>query len=214
MSPALTRRPNHRRSRSTDSEDDIVVIPPLGDRAVENDVQRLLELHGLRARRREEPVEEDGEVGSGSGGNSRGEDDMEVDELESDCGSSHTPSRSSSPSPSMHLPPQASPTRFSPIPVMAPVVTPNLSRAPSPLTRRRTLTQDDFRARLSGSIEEEEAVDLADGDGEMDGNTDLDLAGVCFDPTGGHVYVASVNGVAEWSIRGAEKRWWAGSAWA
>ena len=50
---------------------------------------------------------------------------------------------------------------------------------------------------------------------------DLDLAGICFDPSGERMYVAGVgdptgggNGgtgpgaVVEWSVRGAEKRWW------
>lgn len=46
------------------------------------------------------------------------------------------------------------------------------------------------------------------------GEGDLDLAGVCFDPTGSWVYVASMTGVVEWSVRGAEKRWWYDSEWA
>jgi hypothetical protein len=47
-----------------------------------------------------------------------------------------------------------------------------------------------------------------------DPESELDLAGVCFDPTGGFMYVASVNGVAEWSLKGMEKRWWGGGSWA
>jgi len=43
---------------------------------------------------------------------------------------------------------------------------------------------------------------------------DLDLAGLCFDPSGGFLYVASTDGVAEWSVRGAEKRWWSEARWA
>ncbi|KZT23099.1 hypothetical protein NEOLEDRAFT_1136975 [Neolentinus lepideus HHB14362 ss-1] len=46
------------------------------------------------------------------------------------------------------------------------------------------------------------------------GEGDLDLAGVCFDPMGSWVYVASMTGVMEWSVRGAEKRWWYDSEWA
>ncbi|KAF7289628.1 DUF2415 domain-containing protein [Mycena chlorophos] len=40
--------------------------------------------------------------------------------------------------------------------------------------------------------------------------TEPDLAGACFDPSGAYVYVASKVGVAEWKVRGAEKRWWSG----
>jgi hypothetical protein len=90
-------------------------------------------------------------------------------------------------------------------------------------TRRRTWTQDDFRStRGAGgagagsghwSTPEEEDAET-DVVGPDDGpDSEVDLAGTCFDPSGGYVYVASVNGVAEWSLRGAEKRWWADSSW-
>jgi hypothetical protein len=42
----------------------------------------------------------------------------------------------------------------------------------------------------------------------------VDLAGVCFDTTGRWLYVASTQGVAEWGVRGAEKKWWGGGTWA
>ncbi|CAK5275515.1 unnamed protein product [Mycena citricolor] len=38
-----------------------------------------------------------------------------------------------------------------------------------------------------------------------------DIAGACFDPSGAHIYAASVHGVAEWGVRGANKRWWVDS---
>lgn len=47
-----------------------------------------------------------------------------------------------------------------------------------------------------------------------EGDLDLDLAGVCFDPSGAWVYAASTRGVAEWGVRDAEKRWWRGGEWA
>jgi hypothetical protein len=43
---------------------------------------------------------------------------------------------------------------------------------------------------------------------------DQDLAGVCFSPSGEWLYVGSLDAVAEWGIRGAEKRWWGTAAWA
>ncbi|KAG1840734.1 WD40-repeat-containing domain protein [Suillus subalutaceus] len=43
---------------------------------------------------------------------------------------------------------------------------------------------------------------------------DVDIAGTCFDPTGGFLYVASTAGVAEWAVRGSEKRWWGSGQWA
>jgi hypothetical protein len=41
----------------------------------------------------------------------------------------------------------------------------------------------------------------------------LDLAGICFDPSGRYVYTASTQGVSEWAIRGGEKKWWNDEAW-
>jgi hypothetical protein len=44
---------------------------------------------------------------------------------------------------------------------------------------------------------------------------DVHLAGICFDPAGEKLYVASERAIASWDVRGAEKRWWGGGpAWA
>jgi hypothetical protein len=117
----------------------------------------------------------------------REDDIMEVDELEGDCIPSHTPSRSSSPSPTT--------TRGS----MSPVVISHMTYPRHRTTRRGTITARDIDGRGTA----------APTPSAMMGDRELDLAGCCFDPTGEHLYVASLHGVAEWSIRGAEKRWWA-----
>ena len=36
----------------------------------------------------------------------------------------------------------------------------------------------------------------------------LDIAGVCFDPTGAWMYVATADGITEWSIKGSNQCWW------
>jgi hypothetical protein len=190
------------RLRDRDSADEdvegIVVIPPLGDVMVENEVRQLFGRHGIRTQD-SESVESPSQSQSGLGYEAEAvydaaaEDEherqrdrdrdrenmdpesMEVDELESDCISSHTPSRSSSPSPSTHIPLQVSSSSLR-------VAARHLLLG----RQRRTVIRKD----------------------------DLDLAGMCFDPSGGFIYVASVNGVAEWGVRGAEKRWWFDSKWA
>jgi hypothetical protein len=48
---------------------------------------------------------------------------------------------------------------------------------------------------------------------EVGYDDDLDLAGTCFDPSGRFLYVGSTEGVVEWSVRGAEKRWWSEGGW-
>ncbi|KAJ7605620.1 hypothetical protein DFH06DRAFT_1252619 [Mycena polygramma] len=50
-------------------------------------------------------------------------------------------------------------------------------------------------------------------DTDVDADAERNLAGACFDPSGAFVYVASDAGVAEWGVRGAEKRWWVDGAW-
>lgn len=168
-----------------DPSEDVLVIPPLGDRSVEADVRALFGRHGIRTRQARVPEEVPmlDEMDSGSQGQSQmfftasgdniEESDsevihdtgmMEADELESDYCASHTPSRSPSPSP----PSNAMPSRLSSVGA----------------SRRRERTS------------------------EREGPGDVDLAGVCFDPCGGYLYVASVDGVAEWKVNGREKRWW------
>ncbi|KAG6868181.1 hypothetical protein C0993_006476 [Termitomyces sp. T159_Od127] len=157
---------------------------------IDNDIQAFLGTRGNRVRQQSDPSheeEDDPNTGSTHGdyeytprptyitvnGRRGHEEDIGVDELESDCVSSRVPSRSSSPSPSTHIP---SPTRLA-------------SPAPHANLRDRT--------RPVQQVYPE----------------DLDIAGMCFDPSGRHVYVASTESVVEWSVRGAEKRWWAGSQW-
>lgn len=176
-----------------EDDDDLLVIPPLGDREVENDVQALLGHHGIRARHSEGGYR-DGITNAGPGGiGGEYEDDnvefvygMDVDELESDCASSHTPSRASSPSPSVHVGvgTRVNSSSFSP---------PGREGRERPM--RRWFVEED------GEMEQ----------GDLDG--DLDLAGSCFDPTGAHIYVASTECVAEWSVQGSEKRWWSDNEW-
>ncbi|EGN98621.1 hypothetical protein SERLA73DRAFT_181173 [Serpula lacrymans var. lacrymans S7.3] len=209
VSSSRWRAAQHSMRRNDDDSDSVVIIPPLGDVVAENDVRSLLTRHGVRSRHpngfavRPPPPLSGGHSGGGdheiygdyhtdyddNRDREAGDLEMEVDELESDCLSSHTPSRSSSPSPSVHLPMQTSP-----IPVSSP------SRiAPTPhhhrhhgRSRRRTITRDDFVERQ---------------------DYDLDLAGTCFDPSGGYIYVAGVDSISEWAVRGADKRWWCESAW-
>ncbi|KAH9831631.1 WD40-repeat-containing domain protein [Rhodofomes roseus] len=173
-----------------DDVDGIVVIPPLGDPQVEDDVRRLLSEQGLRTRsavldrgevrdtamseRERDPPEDD--------------DAMDVDEPESDCFSSHTPSRASSPA----LPPTPHPPSRSADHLRVPF--------PVSLAPRESVQRLSSRRRRRVKPAEPEV--------------DVDLAGTCFDPTGSSIYVASVKGIAEWTVRGAEQRWWTDPEWA
>ncbi|KZT01516.1 uncharacterized protein LAESUDRAFT_731086 [Laetiporus sulphureus 93-53] len=184
-----------------DDVDGIVVIPPLGDRQVENDVRRLLSQHGLRARSAVLDPEQmhdnrmDDTIGR-EHDEDPAEDEMDVDELEADCFSSHAPSRSASPSPVI----PSSGTRTS--------ERGRVSR-PTHLLRRESSGPYSTRRATGGVPRRHRRGGQADG-----GELDQDLAGTCFDPTGTHVYVASVKGVAEWTVRGADQRWWTNTTWA
>ncbi|KAJ6512683.1 hypothetical protein C8R45DRAFT_1067884 [Mycena sanguinolenta] len=146
---------------------DVLVIPPLGDRAVEREVRRVLGHHGVPARfRREDEMAMDVDAsayaqlrqyprhGGGDDSDEEGERECDVD---------------------MEAPPP--PMRVS---------TPN----PSSEMQVDTATDRDARA-----------------------DEERNIAGACFDPHGAYIYVASDTGVAEWGVRGAEKRWWVGGAW-
>ncbi|TFK69931.1 hypothetical protein BDN72DRAFT_896837 [Pluteus cervinus] len=205
-----------------------------------------------------------------------GDDDMEVDELESDCASSRTPSRSSSPSP---------PSLVPVIPSSVPGGTESVGRLTSPppvvgfgWNGSGLSPASAYRQWHSGSAASpswRSSSSTASGSGSTSGNAtggwtnsvggsssstaavagsyytsppppshftssgyapamlhgssgygkktteavstyedDLDLAGLCFDPSGGHMYIASTEGVAEWGMRGREKNWWTEGRWA
>lgn len=210
-----TRHARRRFSRSredVDTEDDaeIVVIPPLGDREVENDVRRLLGRHGVRTRSTVLDAETDPREpldGAGDGIRDREGDEMDVDELESDCLSSHAPSRAGSPAPASQLSLQSAGTR--PLELLRSRPTLLARRESSgPYAASRWGVSSSRRHRRHAGTSREMDRDRDDAEEEQD------IAGMCFDPSGTFVYVASVKGVAEWRVRGAEQRWWAEPEWA
>jgi hypothetical protein len=90
------------------------------------------------------------------------------------------------------------------------------SRAASPplvSTRQRRLAihSDNEGPRAAGVVGSETEIENARTVAML---PHLDLAGVCFDPRGSWLYVASTAGIAEWGVRGGEKRWWAEAVWA
>ncbi|KAJ3853600.1 WD40-repeat-containing domain protein [Lentinula lateritia] len=170
-----------------DSDEDLVVIPPLGDREVEDDVRALLGSHGIRSRRLggvgvgiSDHADENYEDRNHDG---RMEIDDELDELgmepeiEWDCISSHVPSRSSSPGPSLSPPPSNN--------------------------------HVDLNTEYQGGSFGLDGMDTLCRN--LKYNPDLDIAGTCFDPTGGYIYAATTEGVVEWNVKGWDKRWWSDS---
>ena len=161
-----------------------MVIPPLGDSQVDDQVQTFLGRHSVSRR----PYFDSSHVLSATGTGGR-DDEMEVDE--SDCVSSHPPSRSSSPSPSVHI----------------------------GVGTRSNSSMDTVRLNRRHWRPWSENVTAEEGDDKMDvedahmGRRDLDIAGTCFDPFGARIYVATSKYVAEWRVNGAEKKWWLDDRW-
>ncbi|KAJ7471420.1 hypothetical protein B0H11DRAFT_2237326 [Mycena galericulata] len=128
---------------SITAADDVLVIPPLGDRTVEREVRRVLGQHGVPSRFR---IEEEDEEMEEVPADAHPQEDIDEQEQEQD----------------------------------------ELECVPAPPPSR----------------EDDPEVDV-----------ERNLAGACFDPSGAFVYVAAETGVAEWGVRGAEKRWWVDGAW-
>lgn len=200
--------------------DDIVVVPPLGDTdeegEEEGEIHALFRMHGMEdhAGLALEHEEADSyRAVRGAGGSSSSSQPiirrradahasssrhppapapMEVDEfeLESDCASSRAPSRSGSP---------------------RPFFSPSQSRQRH-VNHASQVDGDDASTGYSG---QPGVDDASQGQREEDLVYDeyLDLAGVCFNPSGESFYVASTRSIAEWKIRGAEKRWWPSDGW-
>lgn len=193
-----------RRQRIHGAPDDdgegIVVIPPLGDREVDDDVRRLFE--GRRAitlRIRGASRSEDTE----SSRDDAREDEMDVDELDPDCISSYSPSRAASPAPSPG-PPSSSAPAGSSLPRFDP------ARRASLLERRESSSPYLARRGSSQGLRRHQRR----GDAANEVEIDQDLAGTCFDPSGEYIYIAAVGGIAEWKVRGAEQRWWSEATFA
>jgi len=206
-------------------DDGVVVVPRLGSSREEEDVSRLLRRHGLRTTRtRLRPAprrsqsqrdrDEDAEMTDVDDHEDRG-DDMEVDELETECLSSAAGSRSGSPTPmTTYNPPShtfSSPslttsTSSSGPPYISrrPRGTRTINPVPGNSPRNLRVLVNAGRARRQDMLTEE----------PQKVEDTLDLAGVCFDPTGSHVYVGSSKGIVEYRIKGAEKTWWSSTQWA
>ncbi|CAL1717282.1 unnamed protein product [Somion occarium] len=132
-------------------------------------------------------------------GEDRVDEDMDVDELEA-CLSSHTPSRAPSPAP----PNTASASTSSYTPFQAPATSAiRMSQAFEHLRSPRPSTLARRNQNVSESTNNNEPADV-----------EQDIAGICFDPTGQHIYAAATKGISEWTVRGAEKSWWIDSSWA
>lgn len=205
--PLSTRRHPHRILRRRDGDDsedynygDILDLP-LGDSAVQENIREAFSRRAVRAylAHRADMYPQPATRGTASphlygnndvdGDGREDVDSMDVDEPETDC-ISRAPSRSSSPPPSIHLPLQTSPS-----PSRSTALGRYSNARHSPHPSRRTTT----RANLVA---------------EQIEKPDLDIAGTCFDPQGGMIYVATTDSVSEWAVRGADKRWWGRNAWA
>ncbi|KAL1949559.1 hypothetical protein VTO73DRAFT_8440 [Trametes versicolor] len=210
----VSRRIRRLRSRddlpTEDDQDSIVVIPPLGDRDVDSNVRRLLgRRHSSRTALIDAEADPREPLDDGGDGAREGEE-MDVDELESDCFSSRAPSRSGSPAPASQMSLQSSPRPLE-----------LLRSRPTLLARRESSGPYASGARwspgsASGSRRHRRAPGQArePGRGEESPDEELDLAGMCFDPSGTFIYGASIKGIAEWRVRGAEQRWWSEPQWA
>ncbi|CAL1717279.1 unnamed protein product [Somion occarium] len=153
-------------------------------------------------------------------GEDRVDEDMDVDELEA-CLSSHTPSRAPSPAP----PNTASASTSSYTPFQAPATSAiRMSqafehlRSPRPSTLARRESSGPYIPRRPSSHirrlhRRNQNVSESTNNNEP-ADVEQDIAGICFDPTGQHIYAAATKGISEWTVRGAEKSWWIDSSWA
>ncbi|KAH9945123.1 uncharacterized protein BXZ73DRAFT_86676 [Epithele typhae] len=217
LPPRRSRRPTTDRDEygsSTADEDpeSIAVIPPFGDVQLDSDFRRLLggSRYGLGLRSLTRPSTHL-DVGSdprepldGEREHDRpevGESEMDIDELENDCISSRVPSRAGSPAPAG--PPASGLASMGVRPLQLPAGRPGM------MARRESAGPYASAARR-GSARRLRRPGAWAGSGD----DELDIAGMCFDPTGTFVYVGTVEGVAEWRVRGAEQRWWTEPGWA
>lgn len=137
----------------------------------------------------------DGDVNGHTGA----EDTMEIDELvELEC----SPSRPASPSLALENPHEA--------------------EQPVPSTSTTTASRPVAPTTVAQASASEAVVDAATSSAARTRRrgtrnrrpVDMDIAGVCFDPKGQYIYVATTDAVFEWELKDADTRWFASGAWA
>jgi len=177
-------------ARPARRDDSIVVIPPRGAPS------RTTSLTSAPPSRMS--------VVDRTGGSDEG-DTMDLDELEVDC-----LSRGGSPPPTIPYRPSSPYRPISPSPLASQPYHPTSPpyRPASPPYRPATPSFHPYRRTSRRTQGEEGEVERALQ------REDVDIAGTCFDPTGGFLYVATTGGVAEWTVRGSGKRWWGSGQWA
>ncbi|KDQ53248.1 hypothetical protein JAAARDRAFT_439184 [Jaapia argillacea MUCL 33604] len=155
--------------------------------------------------------------------------DMEVDELEGDVDVRETevdtdiclsrePSRANSPAPtssstSIHVSIPAQPSTSRRPASSSGWSAPEPIRFPSRSTAR---DRDTYRLAVPSVVDHRRSRRRSESLRDVDvvyEEEDVDLAGVCFDPTGSWLYAASTSGIVEWKVRGASKSWWNAGQW-
>lgn len=206
-----TRRMQLRDWSGDDDGEGIVVIPPLGDREVDDDVRRLFQgRHALRTRTSTSAL--DDPDGLEPSRDEEGLDnEMDVDELESDCLSSYNPSRASSPAPASNTRAQSSSQSAIPTPPSSSSAARHEPARRASLLERRE-SSGPYMPRRTSSQGLRRNRRQTESPAETD--VEVDIAGTCFDPSGEYIYVASTRGISEWKVRGAEQTWWSDFAWA
>ncbi|KAG2131376.1 WD40-repeat-containing domain protein [Suillus clintonianus] len=189
--PSLRHSGGRLSTRAARRDDGIVVIP----------------LHGALPRTTSWTSAPPSRMSDRTGGGDEG-DTMDLDELEVDC-----LSRGGSPPPINSYRPPSPYRPISPSPLSSQIYRPASPpyRPVSPPYRPMTPSFHPYRRTPRRTHGEEGEVERV---GNVAENEDMDIAGTCFDPTGGFLYVATTAGVAEWTVHGSEKRWWGSGQWA
>ncbi|KAH8115849.1 hypothetical protein DFH11DRAFT_1582431 [Phellopilus nigrolimitatus] len=202
----------HARRGEREREEGAVVIPPLARASAEEeaDVRRVLRAHGIATQ----------------GGNGEDREDIECVEEPAEG-----PSNAGRPEPfagptgpgpyadegaGTTTPPSAS-TSANTIATFLSASPRGPSHASSPPLRAPSSTPPESSAPPGSSPSASHAPDTAPAlppCAELIAATArVDIAGVALDPCGAYVYVASAEGVTEWAVRGAGRRWWRAGGW-
>ncbi|KIY46642.1 hypothetical protein FISHEDRAFT_46987 [Fistulina hepatica ATCC 64428] len=190
--------PPHSR-RSPSREGPVIYFPPLGDEEVEADVRAILNNHGFRARTRPESdtsssTEAIRALAADGDGDANG-DHFNADDPDGDCNSSDTAEAARERALEMQDMDFGAGSSASLVPRHIPQIL-----APPPIVRT---PDEDFAPQDAYPVDASISPPLV---------YDNHIGGICFDPSGKYIYVASSDGIHEWSVRGAEKQWWSSSA--
>ncbi|KLO07961.1 hypothetical protein SCHPADRAFT_1001276 [Schizopora paradoxa] len=186
-------------SGSALSDDDahVVVMPSFENEEIEQGIRESLSAHGINVlppRRRRHT--EESSVAQSSNESSSSVPERQESRPSQQAASGSTEATQTSTDDAIEIDDPMSDNECTPPPIIPPPPLPSTSVTTTTTTQTPTAVQS-----------------LPPCHELIENTSRLDIGGVAFDPSGTCMYIATVDGISEWTIKGSTTRWWSKGGW-